>query len=127
MEFFEELLGGRHGRSRKHGHHDRETTLRGDRLFDHHGDRHHDRGEPGRIGAGLTDANSLLGRLLRNKTALVLLGLATALTLVVIVGALAFLLPMLMKLLGFVGENGLKSVVDEALRLLGNVWLGSGK
>ena len=60
----------------------------------------------------------LLRQLTGNKTVLGLLLLLAAVLLVLVVAALVSLFPMLLKLLGLVGEDGLTGALEQAKLLL---------
>lgn len=127
MDFFDQFVGKHRNRVRHHGHPRYDDRSSNDGGFDHHREWNHDH-RPQRHGAATFEArNPFVRQLVRNKTALVLLGLLAAIVLIAILAALAYLLPIIQTLLGSIGENGLKGVIDQAVALLNKVWLGSGK
>jgi hypothetical protein len=127
MDFFDQFFGKHRDRVRHHGHPRYDDRPSYDGRFDHHRESHYDRGEQRHSEATFEVRNPLVLQLQRNKTAVLLLGLLAALVLIAIIAALAYLLPMIQTLLGSVGENGLKSVLDQAVAFLNKLWLGSGK
>lgn len=75
----------------------------------------------------LSHAAPLLALAMRNKAALVAAAVLALILLVVAIGVLVSLLPFLGRTLGFVGENGIKGVIDQFAPLLNLLWNGSGK
>ena len=74
-----------------------------------------------------THISAFARKLLTNKTLLILVGLVLVVALGLIAAALAFLLPLVPKLLGFLDINGLKGLLDQGQVILGKVVAAGGK
>ncbi len=125
MNLFEHLLRKRdHHHRNKHSHYDyrQHDDYAAPNRHPGWGDRHAPRhGSPG------TYLNPLLQQLLQNKTLLIALVMLVVVLLVAAVVALIYLLPVILKMFGYVGENGIKGLLEQVTVLLNQLWLGSGK
>jgi len=140
MSLFDELLGKHHGRAGHGGHHDdRHRFGEPDGWGNGHDrrDRHHDWG--GDHGWGddhrpshgharsFPHAAPLLMQAMRSKTVIIGLALFATVLLVAAIAVLAYLLPFISQQIGFVGENGIKGVLDKFAPILNLLWNGAGK
>ena len=110
MSIFEDILSSGRQHSRSHVRH--ENRRYGQHVYDDHFDDQH--GNYGYSNKhGLASAlKPLIFRLLRNKTFLILAGIACAVVLLCAVALVAALAPLAMKLVKLVEQNGLKGILD---------------
>ncbi len=110
MSLFEDLLSNGSTHSRNHDRHE-------NRRYGHHGYDDHFDDQHGNYGYNKKQAiasalKPLLFRLLRNKTFLILAGIACVVVLLCAVALVAVLAPLLMKLVKLIEQNGIKGILD---------------
>ena len=110
MSFYEELLSGGRRHSRNHDRH--ENRRYGQSGYDDHFDDQHGN-------YGYTNKHSMASALkpyifslLRNKTFLILAGIACVVILVGVVALVAALAPLAMKFIKLIEQNGIKGIFD---------------
>ena len=128
MSLFEDLFRNqqrpRHSSQQEHAfgrqsnHHDNHRDRYGE--HDSHYSHSRDRDDFSHIG-------SLARKLVNNKTLLVLVALMLVVVLGLFVAALAFGLPLVPKLLGYLDANSFKSLLDQGMAILAKVLALGGK
>jgi hypothetical protein len=112
----DDLFEGRGHDRHSHGRYERGY---GDREYsgEGYGGGHRDKSEMIRL---------IAGQVLRNKP--LLAGLAVAAVLLVVIGIaiIAAAFPLLLKLIGYVEQNGLKGIIDFLMPFLKKSWEGNG-
>ena len=104
------------GRQNKHDDIHRERHGEHDSHYSHSRDRD-----------TFSHIGSIVQKLVHNKTLLVLVGLVLVVVLGLFLAALAFILPLVPKLLSYLDINGLKSLLDQGMAILGKVLAVGGK
>jgi hypothetical protein len=134
MSLFKELLRKYHGDARHGVHHEDHHPFgqpHGRRNDYAQHDRHHGWGDNHRPLYGHAElfphAAPLLMQAMRSKTFIIGVVLFAAVFLIAAIGVLAYLLPVISQQLGFVGENGIKGVLDRFGPILNLLWNGTGK
>ncbi len=92
-------------------------------LFKGRKHKHHSHGSYGH------DAERHLSRLqylLGNKRLLLVIGVVLVFLLLLVIGAIIFLLPMFGKLLGLVEAKGIQGLLDSVLQIAEKIWRGAG-
>lgn len=121
---FEKQQRLRHNSQQEHafGHQNRHYDNHRERRGGHdsHFSQRRDRDAFSQIGA-------FVQKLVHNKTLLVLVGLVLVVALGLFVAAMAFILPLVPKLLGYLDINGFKSLLDQGMAILGKVLAIVGK
>jgi hypothetical protein len=103
------------------------------RQNNHHGnhrdrhDEHDSHYSHSRSRDDFSHIGSFARKLVNNKTLLILVALVLVVALGLFVVALAFILPLVPKLLGYLDVNGLKSLLDQGMAILGKVLALGGK
>jgi hypothetical protein len=134
MSLFYELLGKHHGHARHSGHHDDQHRFGEPHGWDNGHDRrdqHHGWGGDHRPSHGharsFPHAAPLLMQAMRSKSVIIGLALFAAVFLVAAIAVLVYLLPFISQQIGFVGETGIKGVLDKFAPILNLLWNGAGK
>lgn len=127
MSLFEDFFENQ----RRHRHISQQEHAFG-RQNNHHGnhrDRHdeHDSHYSHSRDRDFSHIGSLARKLVNNKTLLVLVAIVLVVVLGLFVAALAFIVPLLPKLLGYLDINGFKSLLDQGMAILGKVLALGGK
>jgi hypothetical protein len=127
MSLFDDIVDKQRNRHTSHqnhayGHQNNHYDSRGDQHGEHsprysHG---HDRYSHSHL-------SLVVQNLLKNKTFLVLAGLALVVALGLLVAALFYVLPLLAKLPGYLETNGLNSLLDQGMAILAKVLTVGGK
>jgi hypothetical protein len=127
MSLFEELFENQqrrrhispqeHAFGRQNNHH----VNHRDRYEEHDSHYSHSRDRD------FSHTGSVARKLVNNKTLLVLVALVLVVVLGLFVAALAFILPLVPKLLGYLDVNGFKSLLDQGMAILGKVLALGGK
>lgn len=127
MSLFEDLFENQ--RRSRHINQQEHVFGRQNNHHDRHRDRHdeHDSHYSHSLDRDFSHVGSLARKLVTNKTLLVLVAIVLVVVLGLFVATLAFVLPLLPKLLGYLDINGFKSFLDQGMAILGKVLAVGGK
>ena len=103
--------------------------MKHDRDYDHHYDNNHSGyGRSYHHGnTGQAFLMHLAETIIKNKTLLIALIIASVVIVTLGILMLVKLMPWLLSLFGYVEQSGVKGVVDMLLRIMRSIWEGSGK
>lgn len=116
------------GHSRHDGHGDRKYISH-EKYHDddHHGYGYRDDRRSGHHDDLMNYFESCARSILHNKLLMILLALALVLVLVIAIVLIVLFYPFLVKLWGFLLDNGLKGIIDLVQPILNLIWQGQGK